>query len=89
LAWTIELTNTAFRQLAQVDKIVARRIGKFLHDRIAQMKDPRTIGEALHGPELGQFWKHGVGDYRIIARIEDDRLVILVIRIGHRREVYG
>jgi mRNA interferase RelE/StbE len=87
LAWTIKLTDAALRQLAQLDKSAAQRIWKFLRERIALMEDPRGIGQALHG-QLGRFWKYRVGDYRLIANIEDDQLVILVIRIGHRREVY-
>jgi mRNA interferase RelE/StbE len=88
LAWTIELTDAAFRQLEQLDKSVARRIWKFLHERVAPMENPRSIGQALHGQSLDEFWRYRVGDYRLITRIEDDRLVILVIRVGHRREVY-
>jgi mRNA interferase RelE/StbE len=87
LAWTIEFAAPAFRQLAQLDKTVARRIRKFLQERLAPLENPRTIGEALQG-ELGKFWRYRVGDYRLIVDIVDDRLVILVIRIGHRREVY-
>jgi mRNA interferase RelE/StbE len=87
LAWTIELTDAAFRQLEQLDRAAARRIRKFLHERIAPMENPRSIGQALHG-QLGDYWKYRVGDYRLIATIEDDRLVILVAHIGHRREVY-
>jgi mRNA interferase RelE/StbE len=87
LAWTIELTEAAVRQLAQLDKSAERRIWKFLRERLALMANPRSIGQALHG-QLGDFWKYRVGDYRLIANIEDDRLLILVIRIGHRREVY-
>lgn len=52
------------------------------------MENPRTIGQALHGKTLGEFWKYRVGDYRIIAKIEDDRLLILVVGIAHRREIY-
>lgn len=52
------------------------------------LDDPRSIGEALKGSKLGAFWKYRVGDYRIIARIEDDALRILVVRIGHRKDVY-
>jgi mRNA interferase RelE/StbE len=88
LGWTIELTNTASRQLAQLDKTVARRIRKFLQQRIASAENPRALGQKLQGPTLGEFWKYRVGDYRIIVSVEDDRLVVLVIQIGHRREVY-
>jgi mRNA interferase RelE/StbE len=67
---------------------VARRILRFLHDRLAPLDDPRSLGEALRGSRLGAFWKYRVGDYRIIAAIEDDRLVVLIVRIGNRRSVY-
>jgi mRNA interferase RelE/StbE len=52
------------------------------------LDDPRSIGEALHGSRLGEFWKYRVGDYRLICKIEDNRLVVLVLRIGHRKEIY-
>ena len=54
----------------------------------AKLDDPRSIGEALKGSKLGQFWKYRVGDYRIISSIEDGALCILVVSIGNRREVY-
>jgi mRNA interferase RelE/StbE len=57
-------------------------------DRIATLEDPRSIGEALHGPDLKKYWKYRVGDYRVIVKIEDERVSIVVIRIGNRREVY-
>lgn len=71
-----------------MDKQAARRISRFLLDRIAALDDPRSVGEALHGSELGEFWKYRVGDYRIIARIEDDVIRIMILEIGHRREIY-
>lgn len=60
----------------------------FFFERIAPLDDPRSIGEALKGSELGELWKYRVGDYRIIASIEDKLVRILVVRIGNRREVY-
>ena len=65
-----------------------RRILAFLDERLAQIEDPRSIGEALTGAKLGSFWKYRVGDYRLISSIEDSRLVILVVRVGNRRDVY-
>jgi len=88
LAWTIELTASAVRHLEKLDKAVERRIWKFLHERIALLENPRTLGKALRGETLGEFWRYRVGDYRLITSIEDDRLVVLVIKIGHRREIY-
>ncbi len=88
MAWTIEFSKTAERDLRKLDKQAARRISRFLLDRIAALDDPRSVGEALHGSELGEFWKYRVGDYRIIARIEDDVIRIMILEIGHRREIY-
>jgi mRNA interferase RelE/StbE len=87
LAWTIELTDTAARQLERLDNETARRIRNFLRDRVSVLENPRSIGQRLHG-SLAEFWKYRVGDYRIIASIKDDRFIVLAVRIGHRREVY-
>ena len=88
MAWRIEFDPAAAKELAKLDKPVARRITAFLGERVAPLADPRSLGEALRGDELGQFWKYRVGDYRIIARIVDKRVVIVVLRIGHRGDVY-
>ena len=88
MAWKIELAPAAIRELDQLDPPIAQRILGFLHKRIAPLENPRSIGEALKGPKLGDFWKYRVGDYRIITSIEDDALLILVVRIGNRKEVY-
>ena len=88
MAWTIDYTESARRQLRKLDKQIARRILAFLHGHVAQLDDPRSIGEALKGSKLGAFWKYRVGDWRIIASIEDGALRILVMRIGNRKEVY-
>lgn len=88
MAWRIELSDLAQRDLRDLDRGDAQRILRFLQDRVSALEDPRSIGEALRGARLGQFWKYRVGDYRVIADIEDRRLLILVVRIGHRRQVY-
>jgi mRNA interferase RelE/StbE len=88
MAWKIELSQEADRQLDKLDPQIVRRILKFLHERVAQLDNPRSIGEALHGSKLGEFWRYRVGDYRLICSIEDKLVLILVLRIGHRREVY-
>lgn len=74
--------------MAKLDKQIAKRITEFLRERVAVLDDPRSIGEALKGSKLGEFWKYRVGDYRIISTIEDGALRILVVKIGNRREVY-
>ena len=103
MAWRIELSGLAQRNLKQLDRQVAQRILVFLHGRLARLDNPRSIGprsigprsigprssgEALRDSDLGQFWKYRVGDWRIIASIEDRDIRILVVRIGNRREVY-
>ena len=88
MAWKVELDPTAERELDKIDPQAARRILAFLHGRVARLDDPRSIGEALKGSKLGAFWKYRVGDYRIVASIEDRALRILVVRIGNRKEVY-
>ena len=88
MAWKIELDPAAERELDKIDQQTARRILAFLHGRVAALDNPRSIGEALKGSKLGDFWKYRVGDWRIIASIEDGALRILIVRIGNRREVY-
>ena len=88
MAWKIELDPAAGKELNKLDSQTTKRILKFLHERVAQLDDVGSIGEALKGERLGEFWKYRVGDYRIIARIEDGRLTVLVLRVGNRRDVY-
>ena len=88
MAWQIRLSDTAEKQLSKLDRKVAKRIYDFLRDRIAKLDDARSLGEALRGSKLGEFWKYRVGDYRIITSIEDDVLTILVIAIGNRKDIY-
>lgn len=87
MAWKVEISPTAQKQLGQLDKPVGRRVLKFLHERVERLDDPRQIGELLQGT-LSGFWRYRVGDYRIICTLEHERLVVLVLRIGHRREIY-
>lgn len=88
MSWKIEFDSAAARELNKLDRQIARRIIEFLQQRLATLEDPRSIGEALKGSKLGTFWKYRAGDYRIIASIEDTALLILIVRIGNRREVY-
>ncbi len=88
MAWSVELSESADRELAKVDPQNRKRILKFLRERVAKLDDPRSLGQALHGSRLGEFWKYHVDGYRLIRKIEDDRLVVLVLRVGHPKEVY-
>lgn len=88
MVWRVEFDPAAERELNKLDPQIARRVLTFLRDRVATLDDPRTLGEALKGSRLGEFWKYRLGSYRIIARIEDDHLAVLVVRIGHRKAIY-
>ena len=88
MAYEVELSAEVERELRKLDAQHSQRILKFLQQRVAKLENPRTIGEALHSSKFGEFWKYRVGDYRLICKIEDDRLLVLVLRVGHRREIY-
>jgi mRNA interferase RelE/StbE len=88
LVWMIEIEQSAMKDLAKLDKQTAKRISTFLRERVANLDDPRSIGEALKGSKLGDFWRYRVGDYRLIADIRDSKVSILVVRVGNRRNIY-
>jgi mRNA interferase RelE/StbE len=88
LAWTIDYTESAQRQLRKLDKQVARRIVDFMDERIAPIDNPRITGKALTGAVFGSYWRYRVGDYRLICDIQDGKLCVLVIEVGNRKEVY-
>ena len=87
MAWKIEFLPAAAKELRKLDRSVAARIVATVEQRIATLDDPRAIGTALVG-ELAGLWRWRIGDYRVIAQVDDDRVTILVVRIAHRREVY-
>lgn len=87
MAWAIEFVPAAAKELKKLGRDEAARIIATLETRIAVLDDPRTLGSALAGA-LGGLWRWRIGDYRVVARIEDERITILIVRLGHRREVY-
>jgi mRNA interferase RelE/StbE len=88
MAYAVEVLKSADRDLSALGSQPRRRILRFLYDRVAKLPNPRSIGQALQGPQFGEFWKYRVGDFRIICKIEDQRLIVVVVRVGHRREIY-
>lgn len=76
------------RSSAALDAVVVNRILALLRERVSALEDPLRIGDALKGSKLGIFWKYRVGDYRIIAHIEDAVLRVFIVRIGNRKQVY-
>ena len=91
MAWRIEFDADALRDLRGLDRPVAQRIVRYLRERLAVADDPRSLGAPLRhtaGTGTVPLWRYRVGGWRIVARIEDDVLRVLVLRIVHRREVY-
>ena len=87
MGWTVEITDVAERQLRKLDKPVQKRILDWLQDRIEGCKNPRHFGQPLKWDHAG-FWRYRIGAYRVICEIEDEKVAVLVIAIGHRREIY-
>ncbi len=88
MAWQIEFDPDALKDLRKLDKPIQIRLVGFLRTRVSSLTNPRDIGEALSGQRLGNYWKYRVGDWRIICDIQDQKILVRVLRIGNRREVY-
>ena len=86
-AWRVEFDADAVRELRKLGAVAERTIIRYLRQRIATRENPRRFGRPLTG-DLKGLWRYRVDDYRIVAAIEDDRFVVLVVTVGHRREVY-
>lgn len=88
MTWIIKYTDTAVTQLKKIVKPVAVRLLDYMDQRVATADDPRSLGKNLVGPKLGEYWRYRVDVTRVICKIQDDQVCILVIEIGSRREVY-
>jgi mRNA interferase RelE/StbE len=87
LAWRIEISRTAERQIAKLRHELQARITAFLRDRVAVADDPRRFAKALHGDKKG-LWRYRIGDYRLICDIQHERITVLVLYVAHRKDVY-
>lgn len=87
LAWRIKFLETAEKQFEKLDRSTQRAINSYIVKRLATVEDPKRFGKPLLG-NLKELWRYRIGDYRLICKIYDQELLILVVRIGHRREVY-
>ena len=88
MAWIIKYAESASKQLKKLDKQTALRILDYMDERVAVLDNPRSLGKNLKGPKIGEYWRYRVGDIRVICNIIDEQLMVLVIEIGNRREVY-
>jgi len=87
LAWTVEFQKSAAKQLRELDRPIQQRILIYFRTRVLAADDPRQLGKALTG-DMGGLWRYRIGDYHAICKLEDERLVVLVLELGHSREVY-
>lgn len=85
MTYEVEWSRRAEKQLGTLDPSIARSLVRFMYERVHLSSNPRAVGKALRE---SRFWRYRVGDYRILCTIDDDRLVVLVVELGHRREIY-
>ena len=86
MSYTIRFTPKAAKQVRKLDSAAAKRIRDFLEQKLSQLDNPRQLGKKLVNEE---FWRYRVGDYRILTNIDDDQILILIVEVAHRREVYN
>lgn len=87
MTWTVEFDDAAAKELRKLDRQTQREILTYFRQRIATDEDPRRFGKPL-SRELAGLWRYRVRDYRMICNIEDNRLIVLVVRVSHRKDVY-
>ncbi len=87
MSWDYRFTERAIKQLRKLGPQASQRVIAFLDERIKNCEDPRQFGKALRG-DLGEFWRYRIGDYRILCQLIDGELIILVVKAGHRRDIY-
>ena len=85
MAWRVEVSDYAEKQLRKLDKPIQKRLLDWFEDRLEGCKNPRHFGEPLRG-EMAGLWRYRIGDYRVICEIQDQQLVVLALAVGHRRE---
>ena len=87
MKYKVEYTKTAMKQLKKMDRKIAAFILSFIEEKLVDCENPRLHGKALQA-NLNDKWRYRVGDYRILAKIEDNAVIITIVEVGHRREIY-
>lgn len=87
MTWTVEFDDRARKELRKLDATAQKKILRYLRKRIATELDPRRFGKPLSADKV-RLWRYRIGDYRLVCQIEDDKIVVLVLRVGHRKNVY-
>ena len=87
MTWVWKIDERALQELRKLGPHARRQIFAYLDERVAEANDPRSFGKALKG-NLAGLWRYRVADYRILCQIQDGELTVLVLAVGHRRDVY-
>ncbi len=87
MKFTVEYTQTAVKQLKKMDRRIAALLVSFIESKLLHCEDPRAFGAPLRG-DLKDKWRYRIGNYRILAKIDDDLITIIVVELGHRRDIY-
>ena len=87
MAWRVEVSKTAQKQIATLDRQAQGVIVRYLRDRVQPSENPRQLGKPLRGEKKG-LWRYRVGDYRVICDIRDSDKIVLVLALGHRKQIY-
>ena len=87
MAWEIQFDSRAVKELKKIDKTAQKRIINYLKQQVASQENPRTFGKALKGDNRG-LWRYRVSNYRIICNLLDNTMIVLVIKVGHRKSIY-
>lgn len=87
MTWNVEWDDAAVKELRKLDKSIQRKILRYFRERIATDKNPKRFGKPLIGDKAG-LWRYRIQDYRVICKIENNTLLVLVLRVGHRKGVY-
>jgi mRNA interferase RelE/StbE len=85
--WRVEISRTAEKQIQKLNRTAQESLIRFLRERVQPADNPRQLGRPLHG-DKGGLWRYRVGDYRLICDIQDERITVLAVRVGHRKDVY-
>ncbi len=85
--YQVYYSEKSLKQLKKMDKQIAKLIVAYIRKNLTNCENPRTIGKALQG-NLSDKWRYRVGDYRILAKIEDEKILISIIEVAHRKEIY-
>ena len=88
MTWKIEFDGDVEKELKKLGRQAQKTILTYLRERVAKSNNPRDFGKPLQGDKSG-FWRYRVNDYRIICRIYDKEVVVLVVTVGHRKNVYN